>query len=143
MRRVPAPFRWLYAVAALGATAGLVTGCGSATSARPPDRPTSRAELRIVSPAPNAVTTGDIDLRLDLRHARIVPPNVVGGRLRGDRGHVHVRVDGKLVTMAYGLEQRIPGLAPGTHTIQVELAATDHLSFANPVIAAVSFEVAR
>ncbi len=123
------------------ATVLALVACGSGADGAA-TRPTSPARLRILAPAPNAVTAGDVDLRLDLTGARIVAPNVVGGRLRGDRGHIHITVDGQLLTMAYGLDQVIPHLAPGHHTIQAELAATDHLPFANRVVAAVSFEVA-
>ena len=49
-------------------------------------------------------------------------------------------VDGKLVTMTYGLSQQLH-LTPGTHTVQAEFVASDHRPFANRVVAAVVFQV--
>jgi hypothetical protein len=118
----------------------ILTACSGGSSG-PAARPTTHATLQIVSPAPNAQTGAEVDLRMHLTGARVVPGTEVGGRLRGDRGHIHVSVDGQLVAMPYSLDQTIPGLSPGSHTIQAEFVATDHLAFANRVLAAVTFTV--
>jgi hypothetical protein len=120
----------------IGSTLGACSG--SSTGAA---RPTTRADLEIVSPAPNAQTGADVDLQMRLTGASVVPSTQVGGRLRSDRGHIHVSVDGQLVAMPYTLDQVIPGLTPGTHTIQAEFVATDHLPFANRVLSTVTFTV--
>ena len=78
-------------------------------------------------------------VRFRLDGARLDPPARIGGELRPDRGHIHLTVDGTLVAMPYGLTQRVPRLAPGPHTIQAEFVASDHVAFANRVVAAVSF----
>jgi hypothetical protein len=82
-----------------------------------------------------------VDVRLQLDGAHVVPSTQVGGALRLDRGHIHLSVDGQLVAMPQRLVDRVPGLAPGAHTIEAEFVATDHVSFANRVVAAVTFEV--
>ena len=104
-------------------------------------RPITSATLQIVAPAPNAVTGHSVELELRLTRAELVPATQVGGKIRPDRGHVHVSVDGVLVAMPAALEQPIPDLASGLHTIQAEFVAADHLPFANRVVAAVTFRV--
>jgi hypothetical protein len=121
------------------AAALLVTG--SACSGSPSGRPETAATLQIITPAPNAVTGPDVDLRLRLRDAHVVPASVVGGKIRPDRGHIHVSVDGQITQMYYGTHQTVAGLTPGRHTIQAEFVASDHAPFANRVVAAVTFEV--
>jgi len=130
--------------AAFGAALVLAgTGC---TSTSPSGtslsrRPSTSATLEISSPAPNAITGRTINLVLRLEHARLVPPVQVGGRLFPDRGHIHVSVDGQLVAMPLQLTDPLPILSPGTHTVEAEFVASDHLPFANRVVAAVTFQV--
>jgi hypothetical protein len=139
LARRPASLRCIRAVC--GLTAGCVAftaACSSATSRRP----ATTATLQIVAPAPNAVTSPNVTVKLRLEHAALIPPAQVGGKIRPDRGHIHVSVDGALVSMALELDQSIRALAPGVHTIQAEFVASDHLPFANRVVAAVTFRVA-
>jgi hypothetical protein len=120
----------------------LLVACGSSSAGvTVTKRPTTSATLEILSPQPNDTTDPVVDLRLALHGAKVVAPSKTTGALRGDEGHVHVSVDGKLVTMTYGLEQEMPALKPGTHTIQAEFVATDHRPFANRVAAVVQFQV--
>ncbi|HEX3392898.1 MAG TPA: DUF6130 family protein [Acidimicrobiales bacterium] len=115
-----------------------LAACGS--SSKPAAaRPTTTARLQIVSPAANEVTGSNIDLKLDLIGARIVQQT--SGPLSPTEGHIHVSVDGKLVSMAYGTEQPVTGLTPGSHLVQAEFVATDHAPFKNRVVAAVMFTV--
>lgn len=130
-------------LAAVAVTMLAMTGCGGPSSAGGATRPTTNARLQIVAPAPNEVIGPDTVLQLNLIGATVVPANVVGGKLRGDEGHIHVSADGKLVSMAFGLTQPLTGLAPGPHSVQCEFVATDHRPFANRVVAAVLFEVKR
>jgi hypothetical protein len=78
-------------------------------------------------------------VKLDLQNAKVVPQTT--GPLRPDEGHIHVSVDGQLVSMAYSTEQQLPTLAPGPHSLQAEFVAIDHAPFANRVVAAVLFDV--
>ena len=114
---------------------------GTACSSSSPGRPDTTARLQILTPAPNATTGANVDLRLRLRNARVVPASQVGGAIRPNRGHIHVSVDGQVTQMFYGVVQQVPGLAPGLHTIQAEFVASDHAPFANRVVAAVTFTV--
>ena len=78
---------------------------------------------------------------MTLSGARLSPRTQTGGPLRPDRGHIHVLVDGNLVSMPVQLRDRLPILTPGVHTVQAEFVASDHLPFANRVVAAVTFDV--
>jgi hypothetical protein len=124
-------------VVALILLAATFSGCGGS----PSGRPETPATLQIITPEPNAVTGSSVDLRLRLHDAKIAPAGQVGGKIRPDRGHIHVSVDGQITQMYYGVHQQVPGLSPGPHTIQAEFVASDHAPFANRVVAAVSFEV--
>ncbi len=111
--------------------------CSSKIAAK--DRPSTSARLQIVAPVPNAMTSPNVTIQLDLMGAEIV--QAVTGPLRGDQGHIHVSVDGKLISMAYGTTQDLHGLTPGPHTMTAEYVATDHAPFRNRVVAAVLFQV--
>jgi hypothetical protein len=115
-------------------------GSGSATK-RTESRPSTGATLQVLDPAPNAQTPRTIVVHFRLDGARLDPPAQTGGALRPDQGHIHLSVDGNLVAMPYSLSEQVPDLAPGLHTIEAEFVASDHLSFANRVVAAVSFTV--
>jgi hypothetical protein len=121
------------------ATVLCVLACAACSSAG--GRPRTTATLQIVTPAPNSVTGPTVDVKLLLAHAQLVPPTQVGGKIVGDRGHIHVSVDGTLVSMALQVDQPITDLAPGVHTIEAEFVASDHLPFKNRVVAAVTFRV--
>ena len=83
----------------------------------------------------------DFTLSLNLIDAKVVPANVTSGPLRPDEGHIHVSLDGKLISMTFGTTQDLKGLAAGPHNIQAEFVATDHAPFKNRVLAAVAFLV--
>lgn len=129
--------RYRVLVRTLFALALFVPGCSSHSHARP----ATRAQLVILSPAPGAVTGTSVQLQLRLTGATVVPSGVAKGPLRGDQGHIHVSVDDKLVSMAYGTTQTLDNLTPGSHSLRAEFVATDHQPFANRVAAAVLFTV--
>jgi hypothetical protein len=133
-RRRPAAFALplVFAVLVGGAA------CSSKTQTAS-KRPHTGARLAIVSPTANEVTNSTVHLQFDLVGAKVVP--VTKTALRGDEGHIHVSLDGKLVSMQYGLTQDLPEVPPGNHTIEAEFVAADHAPFANRVIAAVAFRV--
>jgi hypothetical protein len=105
-------------------------------------RPTTAAHLAIVSPTPDQIEPPNFTLVLNLTGATVVPASTTGGVLRGDQGHVHVSLDGKLITMTFGTTQDLMNITPGPHTLQAEFVASDHAPFANRVIVAVAFSVA-
>jgi hypothetical protein len=77
-------------------------------------------------------------VKLELNGASIV--SAASTDLKPDKGHVHVNLDGQLVSMTYGLEQDVP-VAPGSHLLQVEFVASDHAPFSPRVIATSTFVV--
>jgi hypothetical protein len=144
-RTRPARGAVLLAVAALAVAAcsGGDGGSATATTTAPAaaQRPSSQAKLTIVSPRNGQTVDQDRpELRLGLDGGRIV--NQTTTRIRGDEGHIHLHVDGKLVDMNYGLRQRLPRLAPGQHVVQVEFVAADHAPFDPRVLTQAAFQVA-
>jgi hypothetical protein len=128
-------------VAALLLMGALACAPGSSSSSSTTTvRPTTAAKLSILSPEPGATTGPSILLKLQLTGATVVSPQQVTGIVPTE-GHVHVSVDGKLVSMAFGLTQPVRGLTPGQHTILAAFVASDHRPFANQVVATVVFQV--
>jgi hypothetical protein len=106
------------------------------------ERPTSSAELSITSPANGDRVAGDTArLEIDLQGAEIVDQTSTD--LQPDEGHLHVVLDGTLVSMTSGTSQRLSDLTPGEHLLQVEFVANDHAPFDPRVLAAVTFEVTQ
>jgi hypothetical protein len=106
------------------------------------ERPTSTAELTIDRPRNGEVVPADdAEVVVGLEGAELVPQTSTD--LQPDEGHLHVMLDGTLVTMTSGLRQRLPDLEPGEHLLQVEFVANDHAPFDPRVLAAVSFEAER
>jgi hypothetical protein len=117
---------------------GSPTASAPASSASP--RPSSTAKLTIVTPANGSVVHGStVDLRLRLEGAKIVPATTQG--IRPDRGHIHVILDGQLISMNYQLQDTIADVKPGPHLLQAEFVASDHAPFDPRVIAVTSFQV--
>jgi hypothetical protein len=105
------------------------------------ERPSSPAKLTIMAPRNGQTVTQERpEVRLQLRAAEIVDQTTT--RIRGDQGHVHLFVDGKLVAMNYGLRERLPQLTPGQHVVQVEFVAADHIPFDPRVLTQAAFKVA-
>jgi hypothetical protein len=117
------------AAVALGAVM-VVGGCGGGPSSSPSvTRPSSPAKITIVTPTAGATVQGAmVHIVLSLTGARIVKQTTTN--IRPDEGHVHLYVDGVLVSMNYGLEQDLP-LHAGTYVLKAEFVASDHAPF-NP-----------
>lgn len=102
-------------------------------------RPRSTAALAIVAPVPGAAVTGrTLHVRLQLTGATVTPETST--HLTPDRGHIHLILDGRVVSMAYGLEQDVQ-VTPGDHLLQAEFVATDHFPFNPRVVKSVTFTV--
>jgi len=128
---------------AIAACAILLSGCAQAANPTTPTgpRPQSTATLSIVQPASAAiVTSSSLHVQLKLVGARIVQET--SKNLTPDEGHVHVTIDGHLLSMNYTLEDDVSlqGLNPGPHLFQAEFVARDHAPFDPRVIARVLFE---
>jgi hypothetical protein len=103
-------------------------------------RPASTATLSIVRPADGATVTGnDLEVVMQLPGGTIV--TTTSTKLTPDTGHVHLSLDGRVVSMTYGLVQvvSVRSLAPGEHTLQAEFVAADHGPFQPRVTASVTF----
>jgi hypothetical protein len=123
-----------------------LAACGgsanSQTTTTPSTRPSSPAKLSIVTPKNGQVFHGaTVPVRISLIGARIVKP--VTTHITPTKGHVHLLLDGRIVSMNYSLDDVIHDVKPGSHVLQVEFVASDHLPFDPRVIAAVTFEVNR
>jgi hypothetical protein len=123
-----------------GGSGGGGTGDGGGDTPTPAARPSSPATLRIVAPANGAVVHGStVRVRVSLSGGTIVPATTKD--ITPTTGHLHLSLDGKLISMNYQAHQTIPNVAPGQHVLQVEFVAADHLPFDPRVIAAVAFTV--
>jgi hypothetical protein len=130
----------LIAFALLAAGCGSGTGTSDSPSLSSVTRPSSTAKLSILSPRNGSVVKGSIvHLELFLQGAQIVKQTST--QLSPDKGHVHVLLDGTLISMNYSLGDEIPDVGPGAHRIEVEFVATDHAPFDPRVTAVTSFQV--
>ncbi len=133
----------LAALVLAGCSSGQSSGQASATTAASnttADRPSSTGKLSILAPRNGQIVKGtDLTLKLELTGAKIVPATTT--KIQPDQGHVHVMLDGKLISMIYKLSEKLPKLSPGTHLIQVEFVASDHLPFDPRVLTQAAFQV--
>lgn len=126
--------------AAAAACGGQGPSTSSTQTSTAASRPSSPAKIKILSPRNGEVIHGSIiSVRLSLKNARIVRPTT--SHLDPRKGHIHVLLDGSIVSMNYGLKDTISKVAPGTHTLRVEFVASDHLPFDPRVFQEVAFEV--
>jgi outer membrane lipoprotein SlyB len=122
-----------------------LAGCGgdptpTGTSPEPGARPSSTATLAIVEPVDDAVVRDDtVEVVFALEGGTLV--DLTETAIRPDEGHLHVTVDGALVSMTGGLEQELTDLEAGPHLLKAEYVAADHAPFQPRVLAAVAFTV--
>ncbi len=127
------------------ATGLVLAGCGgdpspASSDPGPGPRPSSTASLAIVEPPDDALVRGDtVDVVFTLEGGTLV--DLTATEVRPDEGHLHVTLDGALVSMTGGLEQELTGLEPGPHLLKAEFVAADHAPFEPRVLAAVAFTV--
>ena len=137
----------------------LLTACssGSGSSTEPPTSPRgttstasaptpvgprieSTAEVRIAAPKSGAtVPAAGTELEVALSGAQLTGATTQD--ISPDEGHLHVTVDGALISMTAGLRQTLPDLEPGRHVIRVEFVAADHLPFDPRVVTQAVVEV--
>lgn len=108
-------------------------------------RPASTATLAIDEPSSGQVIAAkdtQLDVVMTLDGGTIV--NTASTTLTPDTGHIHLSLDGTLVSMTYGLVQLvdISGLSPGEHTLEAEFVAADHGPFDPRVTASATFTIA-
>jgi hypothetical protein len=132
---------FITALLALSLVAAACTGGDGTPSPTPTAavRPASTAKLKILSPKEGQTITGHtVTVVVSLKDAKIVKP--VSTTLVPNEGHIHVRLDGFLVTMTASLRTPV-AVTPGHHVLEVDFVANDHGPFDPPVVAVVSFEV--
>jgi len=114
---------------------------GAAASATPSGpRPASTARLAIVAPNDGTAIAGDeLEVVLELDGGRVVEEATT--QLAPDEGHIHLSVDGAVVSMTYGTVQVVDlrTLDAGTHLLEAEFVAADHGPFSPRVLAKTTF----
>jgi hypothetical protein len=103
-------------------------------------RPASTASMGFTRPMQGQKVTGDqLEVVMTLTGGRIIDTATTS--LAPDTGHIHLSIDGKLVSMTYGLVQILPlqGVSSGQHTLEAEFVAADHGPFDPRVVATVTF----
>jgi len=108
----------------------------SATATRPP----STATIGFLQPHEHERLSGsEMNVVLNLTGGTIVQATTTS--IAPDTGHVHLLLDGALVSMTYGTEQVVDlsDVPAGPHVLTAEFVAADHLPFAPPVKASVDF----
>jgi hypothetical protein len=125
-------------LAACGGSSNNTPNGGQTTSGT---RLSSTGKVTIVDPAPGATVPGtEKVVKISLEGAKVIEQTTTD--LKPDEGHMHVTLDGKLLTILAGLEYKVTGLTPGSHIIQVEFVAGDHGPFNPRVLATVTFTAA-
>ena len=136
--------RWRMAAGvALAGAALLASACsgGSAqsvgTPTAPEARPSTPAQIDFLSPTNGEEVKGaTVKVKLSLRGAKIVPQTTTN--IRPDEGHVHLLLDGQVVSMNYELDDTI-AVKPGQHILRAEFVAADHRPFEPRVFTEVVF----
>ena len=124
--------------------AAMLAGCGTQASRPSPTssaRPRSTATLSIVQPKNDAVVSATTMLvQFQLTGGEIVAQTST--HLTPNQGHIHLSIDGRLISMNYQLQQDVSlaQFAPGPHTLQGEFVAIDHAPFNPRVIARMIFD---
>ncbi len=120
--RWSAPLRRLVAFLTLAVVLVVVATACSSTSAKPQaQRPSTTATVQILSPTAGQVVTGSTSTATPIGN---------------NEGHIHLLDNGSVISMAFSTEQDI-SLTPGTHLLEAEFVASDHLRFNPRVIASV------
>jgi len=142
--RVPRAAAWTGLAAAV-ALAGVALLLPSLVSPAPSAvRPSSTATIHIVSPTEGEVFEGTagapahVLVQIRVVGARIVP--LASTRLRPNEGHVHLFLDGSLISMTAGTTASLEA-GPGSHVLGAEFVASDHGPFDPRVQATVRFVV--
>jgi hypothetical protein len=139
LRRVPWVVPALVAVVLL-TSAVAVTRWARPTVRQARTRPRSTAHLQIVDPRDGAVVTGPtvrVVLRLDGGHLVAATST----KLAPDQGHVHVLLDGRIVSSVAALTTALHDVPPGRHVLVAEYVALDHGPFSPPVRSGVTVTV--
>lgn len=115
----------------------LAVACGG-EEAPTGERPSSTATVRILEPQAGDVVTGDtVSIRVELEGGTVVER--VSRDLTPDEGHIHIILNGSVVSETFGLEQEVELEGPGRYLLEVEFVALDHAPFDPRVLDSVTF----
>jgi len=135
--------RWpVFALLAVALLAGAVATTKWAKPSVPKARvrPHSTAQLAIVAPRDGSTVRGrDVRVRLRLEGGHLVA--AVSTKLAPDQGHIHLALDGRVVSSTASLHARLRRVHAGRHVLVAEYVALDHGPFSPPVRAVVAFSV--
>lgn len=106
---------------------------GSIADLRAGRAPTTRMRIEVATPVDGQVlSSGEV-----LINVRLLEPAGASwtpvGQLSPATGHIHVSVDGRVISMAWSPSIAIP-VSPGRHAVTVELVAGDHRPFSPRVL---------
>jgi hypothetical protein len=119
----------------------LSAACAGSSKQAGSARPSSPAKITISEPKPGQAVSGKtFTVKIELNGGTIVKKTTTNITPTTE-GHVHLSVDGKILTMTYGPTQRLDTPKRGRHLLQVEFVAKDHGPFNPRVLASVPFEV--
>jgi hypothetical protein len=138
---LPVAGAWLVAALSVAAIVAGVVVPSMMSPSYAKVRPHSTARIEILAPARNAVVRGDrMEVDVELIGGRITPLTTT--KLTPTTGHVHVSIDGQLLSMttATRSEVDISGLGDGEHLLEADFVAADHGPFDPPVRATVPFD---
>ncbi|HKV65481.1 MAG TPA: DUF4399 domain-containing protein [Rhodanobacteraceae bacterium] len=125
------------------ALAGIAALANAAGPALPAHEAPADARVYIISPADGAVVGRDVTVRFGLSGMGVAPAGVE----KKDTGHHHLLIDVATLPVAGqpipndehhkhfggGQTETVLHLAPGTHTLQLELGDANHVPFDPPV----------
>lgn len=131
-------------VLAAVALAGMAVAAVAAAPGLPVHTAPAGARVYIISPADGATVGREFTVRFGLAGMGVAPAGVD----RPDTGHHHLLIDVKELPAAGqpipndahhrhfggGQTETVLKLAPGTHTLQLELGDANHVPFAPPVV---------
>jgi len=103
-------------------------------------RPASTANLTILKPTNGEHVSGSqLEVVMQLTGGTIVQTTTTS--IQPNTGHIHLLIDGRLISMTYGVLQSIDlsSLSPGKHTLTAQFVAADHGPFNPPVVANATF----
>lgn len=132
------------AVASLAAIALIASACSKGAAAgsspTPSARPSSPAQVTILSPTNGQVIHGaTVKISVKLVGAKIVPATTT--HIVPTEGHLHVYLDNQIAGMNFKLTDEIGNVTPGMHVLRVEFVASDHLPWDPRIFSQVTFEV--
>jgi hypothetical protein len=124
---------------AVGCSKGTPAADGSPSGAPLGPRPSSTAEVKILSPTNGqTIHGGTLQIRVQLTGGHIV--QLTSKNIRPDQGHLHIYLDNQIVGMNFATTDTVGGIKPGQHILRVEFVASDHLPFDPRVFTATTFK---